>query len=353
MPIIKTVVPFLLLALVPLGYRVGEAVPWLILPMALAAFAVLEIILGPDREEGPTASATFAYRVPIWTYIAAQLAAIIWGITTVSQASGAGALVGLAIATGSAAGVFGMLAAHEMVHSRHRGERALGLAMLAGVTYMHFRISHLHGHHRRAATREDPATARQGENAYRFVLRSALGQLAEAWRYERRRARGKRWPIAGNRVHRYLAFSLGIYAAIAVLFGWRGVAFELVQSVTAVFILELFNYLAHYGLVRGRSPEGRLEPLSPVHSWNVAHRLDNALLFNGGRHIHHHLAPATPYQRLRAVEDTPHLPFGFAGSILLALIPPLWRRVMDPKVAYWMAASSIGAPWPLAAARDS
>jgi alkane 1-monooxygenase len=322
-------------------------------PVLFAAFAMFEIVLGPDIDEAPTTYQMLAYRVPIWTYIAAQLATIMWGIETASQTTPAGRIVGLAISTGAAAGVFGMLAAHEMIHSRHRGERALGLAMLAGVTYTHFRISHLHGHHRRAATREDPATARQGENAYRFVFRSAAGQLVEAWRYERRRTRGKPWPIAGNRVHRYLAFSLGIYAAIAVFFGWRGVGFELVQSATAVFILELFNYVAHYGLVRRTSPEGRLEPLGSWHSWNVVHRVDNSLLFNSGRHAHHHRAPALPCQRLRAVEHTPQLPFGFAGSILLALIPPLWRRIMDPKVDYWMAASSIGAPWPVTAAPGS
>jgi alkane 1-monooxygenase len=349
---INVVVPFVLLALVPLGYRVGATVPWLIVPVAFAAFAVLEVVLGRDIEETAGASASLAHRAPIWTYIAAQLATIVWGIQTAGTA-GAVASVGLAIVSGAAAGVFGILAAHEMIHSRRRGERALGLAMLAGVTYMHFRISHLHGHHRRVATREDPATARRGENAYCFVLRSAAGQLAEAWCYERRRTRGKSRPIAGNRVYRYLATSLGIYAAIAGLCGWRGVAFELVLSVTAVFVLELFNYVAHYGLERRRSPEGRLEPVGPVHSWNVAHRLDNALLFNGGRHTHHHRAPATPHQQLRAVEHAPHLPVGLAGSILLALIPPLWRYVMDPKVAFWMAGSSVDGQPPLVAARVS
>jgi len=211
------------------------------------------------------------------------------------------------------------------------------------VSYPHFRISHLHGHHRRAATRDDPATARQGESAYRFVLRSAAGQLVEAWRHERRRCHGKAWPLAANRVHRYLALTLVLYAAIALLFGARGVAFELVQSVTAIVILELFNYVAHYGLVRRRAPDGRLEPLGTAHSWNVARRIDNALLFNGGRHTHHHRKPALPWQHLRLAAKTPLLPFGLAGSILVALIPPLWRRIMDPRVDYWMASPLAGA----------
>jgi alkane 1-monooxygenase len=340
---VSAVIPLLLLGVVPLAYGAGTAASWLSVPVLFAGFAGLERALGPDNDATSSAQSTLAYRLPIWAYITAQLVVILWGIATASHIAAAGRLLGLAVSTGAAAGVFGMLAAHEMIHSRRRGERALGLAMLAGVSYPHFRISHLHGHHRRAATRDDPATARQGESAYRFVLRSAAGQLAEAWRHERRRCHGKAWPLAANRVHRSLALTLAPYAAIALLFGARSVAFELVQSVTAIVILELFNYVAHYGLTRRRAPDGRLEPLGTAHSWNVARRVDNAVLFNGGRHTHHHRKPALHWQHLRLAAKTPLLPFGLAGSILVALIPPLWRRIMDPKVDYWMASPPAGA----------
>jgi alkane 1-monooxygenase len=340
---VSAVIPLLLLGVVPLAYGAGTAASWLSVPVLFAGFAGLERALGPDNDATSSAQSTLASRLPIWAYITAQLVVILWGIATASHIAAAGRLLGLAVSTGAAAGVFGMLAAHEMIHSRRRGERALGLAMLAGVSYPHFRISHLHGHHRRAATRDDPATARQGESAYRFVLRSAAGQLAEAWRHERRRCHGKAWPLAANRVHRSLALTLALYAAIALLFGARSVAFELVQSVTAIVILELFNYVAHYGLTRRRAPDGRLEPLGTAHSWNVARRVDNAVLFNGGRHTHHHRKPALHWQHLRLAAKTPLLPFGLAGSILVALIPPLWRRIMDPKVDYWMASPPAGA----------
>jgi alkane 1-monooxygenase len=344
--LITAVIPLLLLGVVPLAYCAGTAASWLSVPVLFAGFAGLEHALGPDDDALSSAPSTLAYRVPIWAYIATQLGVILWGVATASHIAAAGRLLGLAVSTGAAAGVFGMLAAHEMIHSRRRGERALGLAMLAGVSYPHFRISHLHGHHRHAATRDDPATARQGESAYRFVLRSAAGQLVEAWRYERRRCRGKAWPLAANRLHRYLALIVALYAAIALIFGGRGVAFELVQSMTAIVILELFNYVAHYGLMRRHAPDGRLEPLGIAHSWNVARRIDNALLFNGGRHTHHHRRPALHWQHLRLAAKTPLLPCGLAGSILLALIPPLWRRIMDPKVAYWMASPLAGTAAP-------
>ena len=345
---INVIIPLLLLALVPVGYGIGASASCLTVPVIFAAFALLEIVVGVEGEERPIACSSPACRLPIWIYIPAQLAMILWGISAASRTAGVAAAVALAVSMGTTAGVFGMLAAHEMIHSRRRAERILGLAMLAGVTYMQFGISHLHGHHRLAATHDDPATARRGESAYRFVLRSAVGQLAQAWRHERRRRTRRAWATAANRVHRYLAFYVASYGAVAALFGWRSVVFQLVQSVTAVFILELFNYVAHYGLVRRRSLNGGFEPLGLPHSWNAAHRLDNRLLFNAGRHTHHHRAPSLPYENLRAVESTPRLPFGFAGSILLALVPPLWRRVMDPKVDYWTPVSTVGTRSPLA-----
>jgi alkane 1-monooxygenase len=340
---LSAVVPLLLLSVVPLAYAAGTAASWLSVLVLFAGFAALESVLGADDDAAPSTDAMLAHRVPVWAYIVAQLGVILWGIATAGHIAIAGRLLGLAVSTGAAAGVFGMLAAHEMIHSRRRGERALGLIMLAAVSYPHFRISHLHGHHRRAATRDDPATARQGESAYRFVLRSVAGQLVEAWRHEQRRSRHKAWRLAGNRVLRSLALALALYLAVALVAGWRGVAFELVQSMTAIVILELFNYVAHYGLVRRRRADGRLEPLGAAHSWNVARRIDNALLFNGGRHTHHHRKPALEWQHLRLAAETPLLPFGLAGSILVALIPPLWRRIMDPRVDYWMASPLAGA----------
>ena len=103
-------------------------------------------------------------------------------------------------------------------------------------------------------------------------------------------------------------------------------------------VLELFNYIAHYGLLRGRDAKGRLLRLDDRHSWNSSNVLANALIFNMGRHSSHHQKPAAPYQDLR-VRAAPELPLGYAGSILLALAPPLWRRVMDPKVQFWTRAA--------------
>ncbi len=339
-------IPFLLLAAVPLAYRVAEPLPCLVVPGFLFVFLGLDILLGydtvnPARDEDRPGTHALLFRLPVWTYIPVQLGTIAWGLVTVSRSSSVVGLIGLAIATGAAAGIFGMLAAHEMIHSRRRAERALGLAMLAGVGYMHFRISHLYGHHRYAGTVQDPATARRGETAYRFIWRSVTGQIAEAWRFERQRLARRRWPLLGNRMVGYALVIVALDLGVLGLLGWRAFAFQLVQSVSAIFILELFNYIAHYGLLRRMRADGRLEPFGRQHSWNARPRFNNWALFNGGHHADHHRQPTAPYQDLRLDPAAPELPFGFAGSILLALFPPLWRRTMDPKVERWQAQSPV------------
>ena len=328
-------ISFALLALVPLLHSCDEFAVWLVPAAFLLVFALLEAALGEERDPKPQPGSPALGRLPIWLYIIAQLAVIGWGIAKAGESAAGGA--GLAMATGVAAGIFGMLAAHEMIHSRSRVERALGLAMLAGVSYMHFRISHIFGHHRRAATAEDPATARKDEGAYRFALRSVAGQWLEAWRFERMRTRGRGRSWLANRVNRYAAISVALYLGIGTGFGMQGVVFQLTQSAVAILILELFNYVAHYGLERPRLADGRPAPMKALHSWNATRRFDAWALFNGGYHSHHHRRPSATYRNLRCDADAPVLPLGLGGSILLALVPPLWRRLMNPRVEHWTA----------------
>ena len=329
-----------LLGLVPLSYRCDERAVWLVLPAYLLLFALLETALGAEHDPPQRARSQAIARLPLWLYILAQLSVTAWGMAEAAESESLAGRIGLALATGIAAGIFGMLAAHEMIHRRNRAERLLGLAMLAGVSYLHFRISHLYGHHRRAATSEDPATARKGEGAYRFLLRSIAGQWTEAWRFEQVRSRRGRWPWLANRVYWYTAVSIAIYLAIGAGLGVRAVVFQLTQSAVAILILELFNYVAHYGLERRVLADGRAAPLEAAHSWNATRRFDAWALHNGGYHSHHHRRPSTAYQELCCEPGAPELPLGLGGSILVALVPPLWRRLMNPRVEYWAARPS-------------
>jgi alkane 1-monooxygenase len=332
---LQALLPFLFLALVPLFHWISATAPCLVPPVLLATFLTLDGWMGAAHGEPGNGGQSWIYRLPLWLYVPAQLGVILWGMAAAGGSGGFGELLGLALSTGIMTGIFGMLTAHELIHSRSPAERALGVAMLCGATYPHFRISHLHGHHRIAATREDPASARRGEGAYRFVLRSVTGQFTQAWAFERSRIAQGRLPILANRLYQYLAIIFTLFIGIAVCFGWRGIVFQLLQSLVAIFILELFNYIAHYGLERRPIAAGRLEPLGPNHSWNAMQRFNNLALLNGGYHTYHHQAPMASYQNLHGEPELPMLPAGFAGSILLSMFPPYWRRVMDPRVDRW------------------
>ena len=299
-----------------------------VLPVALAGG---DWLLGA---EPPIASdaAPVGHRLLPWLYIPLQLIEIVWAGWVVAQPStDLVTSIGLTLATGLAAGVFGFLAAHEMVHSRHRAERNLGLVMLVGVLYMPFAIAHVHGHHRRPATHDDPATARRGESLYAFWVRSVTGQAREAWAFEQQRLVRAGRSAAGNRMLAYAAVEIVLLVLVG-LFSWRALGFFLGESMLSILLLESFNYVAHYGLARQRRADGRLEPLGPKHSWNSVRRMNNASLFNMGRHADHHRFSARPYNELEVLEGGAQLPCGYAGVILMALIPPLWRAVMDPRV---------------------
>ena len=96
--------------------------------------------------------------------------------------------------------------------------------------------------------------------------------------------------------------------------------------------LELINYVEHYGIVRVPGA-----PVEPRHSWNCNRRISGYLLYNLTRHSHHHAMGEKPFWQLRAYPDTPTMPLGYLGMVLIALIPPLWDRVMIPMVLAWDA----------------
>jgi alkane 1-monooxygenase len=336
MRMIRFCIPFLFLATVPVGILLGGAAAfWTVVavPVVLCGF---DWALGYGHDAHATPEG-ICYRMLPWLYVLGQIAVTAWTATVIANPKTTLLeAVGATVSVGVSAGVFGMLAAHELVHRRVRGERALGLAMLATVGYMHFRIAHIHGHHVRAATFEDPTTARRGENVYHFVVRAVIGQIREAWGFEATRLRRRGEPLFGpsNRMLQYA----GIEVLLAVGF-WtlnaRAFGFWLAQATLAIVMLELFNYIAHYGLVRRQAPGQAPERISARHSWNSSRRMNNWSLFNMGRHSDHHRRPSRAYQGLEAMGETPELPTGYAGAILLALLPPLWRKIMDPQVDFW------------------
>lgn len=269
------------------------------------------------------------YRLLPLLYVPLQIVVTVWALWFVAQPSlGVLAFSSLCISVGVMAGLFGVLAAHELIHSHSRSERGLGAVMLTAMSYPHFRVAHIYGHHRHAASRRDPTTARFGESFYAFVPRSLLAQFLVVLRH----ARNDRVRFGYGRLLLEFTVLAAVYATVALWLGPRGVIFFALQSVVAILALALFDYVAHYGLLRRPG-----EPLADRHSWNASHAVCNAVLFNMGRHSDHHRHAVGPYQTLHRVPQGPELPAGYAGSMLLALIPPLWRKAMDPRVRQAMA----------------
>lgn len=239
----------------------------------------------------------------------------------------------LALSTGVVGG-FCINAGHELGHKKSRLERALAQWVLAPTAYGHFVVEHNRGHHRDVATFADPASARMGESVWRFVLREWPGAWRRAWALEagRLRCKGRSAWHPDNEILQTGALTLTLWTALTLCLGAEVLGFLLLASAWANFQLSSANYIEHYGLKRRIDAEGRLERCTPRHSWNSNSLVSNWVLFHLQRHADHHAHAARRYQSLRHFEEAPQLPTGYFGMFLLAYVPPLWFRVMDPRV---------------------
>jgi alkane 1-monooxygenase len=236
-------------------------------------------------------------------------------------------------------GAIGITYAHELMHQKPRWERWLGDLLMASVLYAHFRSEHLLVHHRWVGTPADPVTARYGTGFWRHFARVLRDCPRSAWAAERAMLARRGLPVwhLSNPFWRYAALQGGFVALALALGGWWGLALFLVQAATAVWQLELTNYIEHYGLTRRHLGNGRYEPVRPHHSWNADHRVSNWLLINLQRHSDHHYKPDRRFPLLQTYgeAEAPQLPFGYPAMTALAMVPPLWRRVMDRRVRAW------------------
>lgn len=277
----------------------------------------------------------------LWSFVPAQVVFITWGIGVVIH--GEASLVeqvATVVNIGLIAGSFGITVAHELMHRTSRFERGLAEILMGSVTYTWFCIEHVYGHHRHVATPQDPASSRQGESLFAFLPRTLVGTVQSAWRIEDQRR--KKLGISAFSPHnRMLRCAVGLvlmYGVTFGAFGWIGVAVVAAQSAVAVLMLEIINYIEHYGLQRKRLANGRFERVQPRHSWNASHKISNWMLINLARHSDHHAYAARPFYALRHHEDVPQMPSGYGAMFLLALVPPLWFAVMDPLADRWNAA---------------
>lgn len=345
---LRSALPFWMsLALVPLAVvaAVRGGWWWTLMP-ACAWYLVtaLDAVLGlnednPDTET-PTAQLFWHRAITvIWFPIqAAVVFGTIWYVTHRGHLSG-WELTGLFLGIGVMSGTIGMVYAHELLHQRPAHERWLGDLLLASALYSHFRTEHLLVHHAWVATPRDAVSARYNEGFPRFFWRVLRDCPRSAWAAERRRlARAQRpWWDRRNPFWRYAALQGLMLALAAALGGWLGLVLFAWQAFVAIWQLELTNYVEHYGLTRRHLGGGRYEHVLPRHSWNAAHRASNWLLINLQRHSDHHTKPDRrfPLLQTHGPDEAPQLPLGYPAMTFVAMVPPWWRRRMNPRVRAW------------------
>ncbi|WKB51699.1 alkane 1-monooxygenase [Eleftheria terrae] len=303
-------------------------------------FPLAEMAIGTDRRNpDPASEAALAadrfYPALTLLCVPLQLGLMLWGgwVFATVPLEPLGRL-GWLVSMGCLGGVLAINTAHELIHKPGRLERAGGGLLLASVGYGSFKIEHIYGHHVDVATPADGSTARRGEHVYGFILRALRHNIARAYALERHHARrrGQSWHWWRSETSGWLLASACFAGACGVIAGGPiGVAYFVGQAFFSVCLLEIINYIEHYGLQRRRGPDGRYERVDPRHSWNSDFLLSNLMLFQLQRHSDHHAHPARRYQVLRRFEHSPQLPFGYATGVVLALLPPLWWRVMNPR----------------------
>ena len=310
--------------------------------IAFVVVPVLDHLVGADADNPPDRAldrleSDRFYRWVTYLFLPSQSLSLVFacwlwaggGWVTMTPADKVGLMTTVGIIGGVA-----ISAAHELGHRRARLERRLSKLALAQTCYGHFFVEHNRGHHARVATPADPASSRLGESLYRFIPRSTLGGVRSAWALERTRfARmgQSHWNLRNDVLNAWL-LSAVLFAALALWFGATVLPWLVGQAIIGFGMLETVNYLEHYGLRRQQLPDGRYERVAAAHSWNSNTVIANVFLFHLQRHSDHHAHPIRRYQSLRHSDEAPQLPTGYATMMLLALVPPLWRKVMDWRV---------------------
>ena len=231
-------------------------------------------------------------------------------------------------------GTFGINVAHELGHRVNLYEQVFAKALLLTSLYMHFFIEHNKGHHKNVATPHDPSSARYNEPVFAFYFRTIIFSYISAWKIANSEMKKKGLPVLHwkNEMSQVQIIQLLFVIIIVLQFGWLISLYFLAAATIGFLLLETVNYIEHYGLQRQQRSDGNYERAMPHHSWNSNHILGRLMLFELSRHSDHHYLASRKYQVLQHHEDAPQLPTGYPGSMILALVPPLWFYVMNRKI---------------------
>ena len=301
---------------------------------------LLDWLIGEDPHNAPESAVAQLdndpyYRAIVYAYIPTQFLATYWGAwLAVFGNLGGLEYAGLIFTVGIVNGI-AINTAHELGHKKGELERWLAKLTLAPVAYGHFYVEHTRGHHKNVATPDDPASSKMGETFWVFLPRTMTGSLKSAWNIEKERLarNGKSVWSADNDNLQAWAMTVVLFGGITAGLGWAALPFLLAQAFYGASLLEVVNYLEHYGLLRQKGADDRYERCKPEHSWNSNNIVTNLFLYQLQRHSDHHANPTRRFQALRHFDESPQLPTGYAALVLIAYFPWLWFRQMDPMVA--------------------
>ena len=332
----KYVSPFLICILAWLSFSGNGIITYLPVLWAYIFIPVVELFLKPDNKNLEEAEEEVAKADPVYDYILYAVPVALYlllfqflaslqqdDLTTID-------IIGRTLSMGLLCGVFGINVGHELGHRADKFERMLAKMLLLSSLYMHFYIEHNKGHHKRVATHDDPNTARENEWLFSFFIRSIGGGYFHAWQIANAEARKKGFSVIGfqNEMMRYTIVQLLFVLAIFFTFGLVITGYFLAATLIGILLLETVNYIEHYGLKRNEVIPGKYERAMPAHSWNSNHVLGRIMLFELSRHSDHHFLASRKYQVLKHHNNSPQLPTGYPGMMILAHIPPLFFYVM-------------------------
>jgi len=320
---------------------------WIPIAYAWVVIPLLELFITPDPRnlsatEEELARADRTYDAFLYLVVGLQYAALVQFLFSMNQPGLSWLdIAGRIWVMGIACGTFGINVGHELGHRASAFEQFLAKSLLLTSLYMHFFIEHNKGHHKRVATREDPSSARYGEWIYAFYFRTIIFSYLSAWEIANRevKKKGGRALSLQNEMIRFTLIQIAFVTAIFLLFGWVSTVCFLAAAIIGILLLETVNYIEHYGLQRKQLPDGKYERAMPAHSWNSDHVIGRLMLFELSRHSDHHYLASRKYQVLRHHDDSPQMPTGYPGMMMLSMIPPAWFYVMNPRVRKAMNSS--------------
>ena len=321
------------------GILLGGGYTYMTVIYAFVFIPALEMLLKESNEEmsdevKKNRSMDIFFDILLYLNIPLVFSIFFLSLNLLLYSSSSFEIVGIIASTSIMMATNGINVAHELGHRKSFFIRTCSKLLLMPSQYMHFYIEHNFGHHVNVGTAEDPATAKYKQSLYSFWITSVIGQYIGAWKLQLKLLKISKYKFFSikNDMMFYVIFQLMFIYLIYFNYGITVTIYSLIISVISFLFLETINYIEHYGLSRKKDKNGRYERVKTIHSWNSNHVVGRLVLYELTRHSDHHFISSKKYQVLESIDESPQLPYGYPTSILLSMVPPLWFKIMNPRV---------------------